>query len=105
VHATWPVIKGFKNLRKITVSPWCDQKSIAASVGKHVVLSRKPHPMKFCGETFNPKDFEAHIRETLDIAKENFVELIFRDTCTLSGTMKNRVAEVCRIVRRLINRS
>lgn len=105
VHAVWPVIKGFKNLRKITVSPWCDQKSIAASVGRNVVLSRKPHPMKLCGETFNPKEFEAHIRETLDIAKDNFVELIFRDTCTLSGAMKDRVAEACKIVRRLIGRA
>ncbi len=103
VHAIWPVIKGFRNLRKVTVSPWCDQESIAASVGKSVVLSRKPHPMKLCGETFNPSEFEAHIRQTLDIAKGNFVELIFRDTCTLSGAMKDRVAEACKIIRRLID--
>ena len=104
VHLQWPVIRQFKNLRKITVSPWCDQTSIAAAVGKNVVLSRKPHPLKLCGEVFDPKEFETHIKETLDIAKDNFVELIFRDTCTLDGSMKDRMAVACGIIRRLIGR-
>jgi len=104
VHAFWPVLRSFANLRKVTVSPWCDQESIAASVGTEVVLSRKPHPMKLCGTTFGPQEFEAHVRETLEIARGNFVELIFRDTCALTGAMSDRVAEACRIVRRLIGR-
>jgi len=104
VHAQWPVLKQFQNLRKVTVSPWCDQESIAASVGRNVVLSRKPHPLKLCSPTFDAAAFEAHIRETLDIAKDNFVELIFRDTNPLNGSMKDRVAEACRIVRRLMDR-
>ncbi|OGV68443.1 MAG: hypothetical protein A3K19_10170 [Lentisphaerae bacterium RIFOXYB12_FULL_65_16] len=104
VHEQWPVLRNFKNLRKVTVSPWCDQESIAAAVGRGVVLSRKPHPMKLCGEAFSAAEFEAHIRETLDIARDNFVELIFRDTCTLCGAMKDRVADACRIVRGLIGR-
>lgn len=104
VHQLWPTIKQFTNLRKITVSPWCDQQVIAEGVGKNVVLSRKPHPLKLCDETFESDVFEAHIRETLDIAKDNFVELIFRDTCTLKGSMKDRLDEACRIIRRLIGR-
>ncbi|MBN1676655.1 MAG: hypothetical protein JXR37_36765 [Kiritimatiellae bacterium] len=104
VHEFFPTIKTFKALRKITVSPWCNQESIAAQLGRDYVYSRKPHPMKLTGERFAAADFEAHIRETLDIAKDNFVELIFRDTCRLNGGMKARVAEACRIVRRLIGR-
>jgi len=68
------------------------------------VLSRKPHPLKLCGARFDPAEFEAHIRETLEAAEGRFVELVFRDTCTLDGTMKDRVAEACGIVRRLIGR-
>ena len=104
VHQLWPTIQGFRNLRKITVSPWCDQAVIAAGVGKRVVLSRKPHPMKLCGETFDAEAFEAHIRETLDIASDNFVELIFRDNCTLNGAMVDRLGEACGIIKRLIGR-
>lgn len=102
VHDLFPVIKDLENVRKITVSPWCDQESIAAQAGRTVVLSRKPHPIKLCGETWNPDEFRNHIRETLTIARDNFVELIFRDTCTLSGAMHDRVTEACRIVKQLI---
>jgi len=104
VHPLWPTIKQFKNLRKITISPWCDQKFMAEAVGKNYVLSRKPHPMQLCGESFNHESFAAHIKETLDITKDNFVELIFRDTCTLNGTMTGRVKEACEIVKELIDR-
>ena len=103
VHNLYPVIEGLENVRKITVSPGCDQESVAGQVGKKVVLSRKPHPMKLCAETWDPEDFRAHIQETLTIGRDNFVELIFRDTCTLGGGMKARVAEACAIVRELVD--
>lgn len=105
VHSIYPVIKGLPNVRKITVSPWCDQESIAGQVGKNVVLSRKPHPMKLCGESFDSADFKAHIQETLMLSRGNFVELIFRDTCTMNGSMKERVKDACGIVRDLIEKT
>ena len=77
---------------------------MAKAVGRRVVLSRKPHPMKLTGERFHAAEFTEHIRETLDIAQNNFVELIFRDTCALNGGMKDRIAEACRIVHELIGR-
>ena len=104
VHELWPVIKGFKSLRKITVCPWCNQEIMAEALGKEIVFSRKPHPMKLCGETFDPEEFEQDIRDTLDIAKDNFIEIVFRDTCTLNGAMKDRLADACAIMRHLIGR-
>ncbi len=104
VHALWSTIGKLKNVRKTTVSPWCDQRAIAEAVGKNVVLSRKPHPMKLCGEAFDQEAFASHIKETLDIAKDNFVELVFRDTCTLDGSMKGRIAQACKIVKELAGR-
>lgn len=103
VHKLYPVIKGLTNVRKITVSPWCDQDSIAEQVGKNVVMSRKPHPMQLCGESFDANSFTEHIQETLTASRDNFVELIFRDTCTLSGGMKERLVEACGIIRKLID--
>lgn len=104
VHALWPTLQGFPNLRKVTVSPWCDVEAIAASAGEQVVLSRKPHPMKLCGPRFDPEDFETTIRENLAMTRDNFVELIFRDTCPLCGAMQDRVAEACRIIKGLLGR-
>jgi len=102
VHGFWPTLKGFRNLRKVTVSPWCDVESIAASVGKDAVLSRKPHPMKLCGPRFHAEDFEADIAHTLRLTCHNYIELIFRDTCPLNGAMKDRLAQACGILRRVI---
>ena len=48
--------------------------------------------------------FRAHIQETLDASGNNFVEFIFRDTCTLSGAMKDRMVKACRIMRELIGK-
>lgn len=104
VHETWPVVRNFASLRKITVSPWCDEEAIATALGKDYVYSRKPHPMTLCGEVFDPAAFERHVAKTLEITRDGFVELIFRDTCPLCGAMADRVAEACRIVRRLIGR-
>ena len=72
-------------------------------MGREVVLSRKPHPLQLCGETFDPAGFEAYNKETLDIARDNFVELIFRDTCPLTGAMHDRVSDACRIIKRLVD--
>ena len=104
MHHFWPTLRQFPNLRKVTVSPWCDVASISASAGKSVVLSRKPHPLKLCGPRFDPAEFESHLRETLAITRDNLIELIFRDTCPLNGGMQDRVAEACRIIRRLVGR-
>ncbi len=104
VHEFWPTLKNVKNLRKITISPWCNQEIMAGTVGRNVVLSRKPHPMQLCGENFSAEGFTAHIKESLDIAKDNFIELIFRDTNPLNGGMKERLAEACGIVKTLIGR-
>jgi hypothetical protein len=104
VHEFWSTLKTIKNLRKITISPWCNQEIMADVVGKEVVLSRKPHPMQLCSEVFNPEGFTAHIKESLDMAKDNFIELIFRDTNPLHGGMKDRLGEACGIIKKLIDR-
>jgi hypothetical protein len=101
-HQFWPVLKQFHNLRKLTVSPWCDVASISASVGRNVVLSRKPHPLKLCGPTFDPEDFRATIAENLEITRDNFIELVFRDTNPLNGAMQGRLVEACGIIRELL---
>ncbi len=102
VHHFWPVLQQFHNLRKVTVSPWCDVPSISASAGRSVVLSRKPHPMKLCGPTFDAAAFADDIAETLAITRDNFIELVFRDTVPLNGTMQERLVEACGIIRGLI---
>jgi len=104
VHDFWPTLSRFAKLRKVTVSPWCNVEAIVAKAGRSVVLSRKPHPMRLCGLRFSPDEFEADIKHTLEVTRESFVELIFRDTCPLNGEMVGRLAQACSIIKRLVGR-
>ena len=44
-------------------------------------------------------------RSRAEAGKDCFVELIFRDTCTLAGSMKERVDTACGIVRGLVDQA
>jgi hypothetical protein len=99
VHGFMPYLQELNGLRKVSVTPWCDQEKLAAHCPQGVIWSRKPVPLKLCGSTFDPDDFRAHLRETLDMGAGHFIEFIFRDTNRLTGEMEGRVDLACRIVR------
>jgi len=99
VHGIISFLRELPGLRKVSVSPWCDQKKLAEKCPQNIIWSRKPIPLKLCGSTFNPDDFRAHLRETLDVGAGHFIEFIFRDTTSLTGKMAARVSEACGIVR------
>ena len=99
VHGFMRHLKELNGLRKVSVTPWCDQEKLAAVCPRRVIWSRKPVPLKLCGTVWNPDDFRAHLKETLDIGAGHFIEFIFRDTNRLTGEMEARLAEACRIVR------
>ncbi len=77
VHSIWSSLSEFTNLRKLAVSPWCDQEAISEAVGKRMVLCRKPHPLKLCGTIFETQELEDHLQETLSITADNFVEIVY----------------------------
>ena len=62
-------------------------------------MVQKTGPLETLRDTFDPDDFRAHLRETLDIGAGYFIEFIFRDTNRLTGKMEARVADACQIVR------
>ena len=99
VHGFMTHLQELNGLRKVSVTPWCDQEKLAARCHSGVIWSRKPVPLKLCGSSFDPDDFRAHLRETLEIGAGHFIEFIFRDTNRLTGEMEGRVADACRIVR------
>jgi hypothetical protein len=90
------------NLRKLSISPWCDEEKMAERLaGKNVIYSRKPSP-NFLGVTpaFDEEAFTASIQKTVELTRGCHVEYIFRDIYTLHGnTQKARRA--VEIVRRL----
>ena len=101
VHGFISHLHELPGLRKVTVTPWCDLAKLAANCPPGIIWSRKSVPLKLCGATFDPGDFRAHLKETLEFGAGRFIEFVFRDTTCLTGAMEGRVAEACRIVRDL----
>ena len=101
VHHLMPVLQRLHGLRKVSVTPWCDLRKLTETCREDVIWCRKPIPLKLCGRTFDPDDLRSHLRETLDIGKNYFIEFVYRDTNLLTGAMADRVAQACRMIREL----
>ena len=71
-------------LRRISVSPWCDQKIMAEKLGRNYIFSRKPNPTQIC-LLFNEENIRKDLRETLALAGEGSLEIIMKDTATVQN--------------------
>ncbi len=83
VHTRWHVIEKIPNLRRVSVSPWCDQAKLASACGDRVTFCRKPNPTLISTSDFDEDAIRADIRETLEIAKGCTIELSMKDVHTL----------------------
>jgi len=80
------------NLRKVTVSPWCNEESIAERIraerirGKKIVYHRKPSPNYISVDpVFNEDAFRQHMAKTVESARGCPLEITFRDVITAWG--------------------
>jgi len=71
-------------LRRLSVSPWCDQKIMAEKLGRNYVFSRKPNPTQIC-LTFNEESIRKDLAETLALAGAGSLEIIMKDTATVQN--------------------
>lgn len=87
VHTRWQVLKHLAHLKRVSVSPWCDEAFMAEALGSDIVYSRKPNPTLVSTETFDEDAIRADLRHTLQLTKAhgNTVEVIMKDVHTLHG--------------------
>lgn len=74
-------ISKLPNLRKVSVSPWCNEEFLAERLkNSRVIYSRKPSP-NFVGVNpeLDEEAFRAYIKKTVDLTKDCHTEFIFRD--------------------------
>jgi len=71
-------------LRRLSVSPWCDQKIMAEKLGRNYVFSRKPNPTQIC-LTFNEAAIRKDLAETLALAGGGPLEFVMKDTETVQN--------------------
>ena len=86
VHPIWErCLSKLPNLRKISISPWCDEEYMGEQLrGSHVIYHRKPSP-NFLGvdEILDEDAFRAHIRRSLTAAAGCEMEITQRDVYTI----------------------
>lgn len=106
VHDHWDnCISKLANLRKVSVSPWCDEQSMGQKLAAaKVIYSRKPNPIFIGVDDFNEQGYREHIKATLKAAKGCILEIIHRDIYTLNGD-KTRAGKAIKIARELIRRN
>jgi len=78
------ILRRIPNLRKITVSPWCNSEKAINEIGSDYVMSRKPSPSIFAERVWSPEGAE---NELGDFMKKTdgkcHVELIMKDISTV----------------------
>jgi hypothetical protein len=85
VHARIKIIKRLPNLRKVSVSPWCNEEIMADELGKDYVFCRKPKPTLISTDEFDEDLIRDDLRTTLRIAGHCPLELVMKDVHTLCG--------------------
>jgi len=78
------LMRRIPNLRKISVSPWCNSQRAIEEIGNDYVMSRKPSPAVLATDTWHPDQARQQIREFLDLAGGAcHIELIMKDISTV----------------------
>ncbi|MBI2941733.1 MAG: hypothetical protein HYY04_14980 [Chloroflexi bacterium] len=96
------MLKRVPRLRRVSVSPWCNQREAADKLGDRCIFSRKPNPALLVGQ-FDPEVLRADVRQTLEIARDCVLEMILKDTFTVQREPE-RLTTWIRIAREEIER-
>lgn len=85
VHTRWHILRQLGNLRKVSISPWCDQEMMARELGNRYVFCRKPNPALLSMEGFNEELIRADLRATLETTAKHgcLVEVVMKDVHTV----------------------
>jgi len=80
-------VKKIPHVRKISMSPWANQRRGAERIGKNYVFSRKPNPALVAGHGFDAEQIRADLLETVNICREYGcpLELILKDISTVNN--------------------
>ena len=83
--------KRFKNLRKISITPWADPERAAEGIGKDFVLAAKPNPALVALPKFDPALVEKEIAGYLDACERHGTtcEFVLKDISTIANRSEN----------------
>ncbi len=87
VNQFWNDIKTYNNLKKVSISPWCDEDYMANELrGKEIVYHRKPSPNYLgVGTVLDEDALREHFKKTLIAARGCTLEFAQRDVYTINN--------------------
>ena len=79
--------KRFKNLRKVSITPWADPERAAAEMGSELVMAAKPNPAFVSSSTFNPEPVKEEMTGYLEACKRHNTpcEFVLKDISTIAN--------------------
>jgi hypothetical protein len=83
--------KRFKNLRKISITPWADPSVAAENIGNDYVLAAKPNPAFVSQSTFTPTPVEEEIVRYCEACKahDTTLEFVVKEISTIANRPEN----------------
>jgi len=78
-------IKTIGNLRSVSVSPWCNEETMARECAGKYVYSRKPAPSLLSGHSVDYSEVRRDIEATFKKASDCNLEIVMKDLHTVSG--------------------
>lgn len=83
--------KRFKNLLKISITPWADPQRAARNIGSEYVLAAKPNPAFVAMPRFSPEPVEQEIARYCEACKEHgtTLEFVLKDISTIANNPEN----------------
>lgn len=84
-------ISKFKNLRKVSISPWCNEEVMGEKLqGSRIIYHRKPAAtfLGVSGQSLDEEAFRAYIRKSLHAARGCKMEITQRDIYTIDRDAK-----------------
>ena len=105
VSTFWEDIKTLPNLKKVSISPWCDEDFMAEQLrGSGIIYHRKPSPNYLgVGAKLDEDAFRKHIEKTVKTAKGCKLEICQRDVYTVNKDM-DKVRRYVQIIRETIDK-
>lgn len=95
----------FKNLRKISITPWANPHRAAQNIGSDYVMAAKPNPAFVAMSAFNSQSVEQEITRYCEACKEHgtTLEFVLKDISTIGnnpGTLTQWAATVKAVIDR-----
>lgn len=96
IHDRWHICSQHPNLRRVSVSPWCDLPLVTEALGPNYVMSYKPNPSHLAMDRWDEDLVRKTLRNAFDLAKQNNCrpEAIMKD----NHTIRNQPERVIRWV-------